>query len=418
MTSTVWIINHYAAIVDKDGWDGRHQSLARALLAHGWQPVLFMASTGHPVGDQHLPPGVRREIRVSDRVVQVLLRARPYRGSGVHRVLNMLGFTIRLLDPRHTRDLPTPDVIVGSTVHPLAAWAARSLARRHRVPFVFEIRDVWPDALVHLGRIKPDSLTARSMRRLMRSLVRGAQLVVSPLPGVGDYVRSLGEDRPFLWVSNGADSADLDATGPQQPADSSGAGTGAFTFMYLGSYGSAMDIETILQGFSQLLARTPDQPCRLRLVGSGTREAELRAFADALGVASQVSFEPRIPRKDVNTRAREADCLVHALHDHRVYAFGISPNKIFDYLLAGRPVIFAARALNNPVAEAGAGVVVAPENPDALASAMLDMVRAEASERSAMGERGRRHVVENYTYEALAARLAVELNGVRLGEIK
>jgi glycosyltransferase involved in cell wall biosynthesis len=400
---TVWIVNHYAALESKDGWTGRHQALAAHLGRSGWDPVLFLASTGHPIGRQHMRGGRMRRVAKEGGVPHVMLRAPSYEGNGVGRMANMAVFALQMLLPWNTRGIDRPDVVIGSTVHPLAAWAGLRLARRHRVPFVFEIRDVWPDALIHLGQLRAGSRVARAMESLMRHLVRKADLILSPLPGVADYAAKQGApDTPFLWVSNGAEGV-ADATEPERHEGDE------FVFMYLGSFGNAMAVEHLISAFERVAASRPDTAMRFRLVGDGPKKAEFERQAAASSVADRIVFEPRIPRDEVIGRAGEADCLLHSLHDHAVYEYGISPNKLFDYLLAARPVVFAANARNNPIAEADAGIVVPAEDVDALAEAMLRVVDMPAAERAEMGRRGRAHLIGNYTYAALADKLALGL---------
>lgn len=404
--ASIWIVNHYAALESKDGWVGRHQALAVHLARLGWNPVLFVASTGHPVGRQHLR-GLKLRVAAEESGVRhVMLRAPGYGGNGVRRILNMGVFSLQLLLPWNTHGVDKPSVVIGSTVHPLAAWAALRLARRHKVPFVFEIRDVWPDALIHLGQIREGSLIARGMRRLMSHLVRNAQLVLSPLPGVGAYADAQGScATPFLWVSNGAEGADE----PSPPARSQ---DDEFVFMYLGSFGNAMAVEHLLSAFERVCLARPDLRLVFRLVGDGPKKQEFQRQAMASRVADRIRFEPRIPRKDVIARAGEADCLLHSLHDHRVYDYGISPNKLFDYLLAARPVIFAANSKNNPIAEADAGITVPAEDVGGIADAMLSMIDIPLDERTALGRRGRAHLLTNYTYAVLAERLSVGLRAL------
>ncbi|MBN8205353.1 glycosyltransferase family 4 protein [Microbacterium esteraromaticum] len=402
----IWIINHYAALESKDGWAGRHQALASHLARQAWEPILYLASTGHPVGRQHLRGMTMRVSAEEDGVRHLMLRTPGYEGNGLGRMLNMAVFGLQLLLPWNRRGITAPSLVIGSTVHPLAAWSAYRLARTYKVPFVFEIRDVWPDALVHLGQLDEDSLPARAMRRLMSYLIRKADMVLSPLPGVADYVSALGvQGKPFLWVSNGAEAADLPAPRDREDRDE-------FVFMYLGSFGNAMAVEHLVSAFERVCEARPDLRLTFRLIGDGPKKSEFERQSAASSVADRIHFEPRIARKDVVSRAGEADCLVHSLHDHRVYDFGISPNKLFDYLLASRPIVFATNAQHNPISDSGAGRVVPAENVEAISDAMLAIVSMSQEERVALGRKGRTHLLEHYTYAALADKLSEGLSAL------
>ncbi|WP_146071579.1 glycosyltransferase family 4 protein [Cryobacterium sp. Y50] len=406
---TVWMINHYAALPSKDGWTGRHQALAAALPESGWQGVIVAASTGHPVGRQQMRGWRMRKLGSDFGVLHLMIRATAYQGNGFARILNIFSFSLLALWPGMLRGLPAPDVIIGSTVHPLAAWAGKRLARRYRVPFVFEIRDVWPDALVHLGQLGENGVPARAMRKLMVGVARDADLVLAPLPGIDRYLKEIGlGDKPFLWVSNGI------AGDQTLPLVNRSAGE-PFTFMYLGSHGNANALDRILAAFDSFTQSHPDLDCRLRLVGDGPKKQEVMSQAATLASHDRIHFSSRVPRDEVLNLASEADCLVVYLHDHDVYKYGISPNKVFDYLLSARPVIFATTAMNNPVSEAKAGITVSADSVAGVAAAMSKMILTPQATRIAWGENGRRHVLENYTYSSLAAKLARGLDGVVAG---
>jgi len=403
----VWIINHYSTIPSRDGAGARHFRLAQELVRNGWRPLLILASTTHPAGAQHLGRGERRRRGVEEGVPFLMVRTPRYRG-GLQRVWNMAVFAVRLLLPGTVRGVPTPDVVVGSTVHLLASWAALRLARRYRVPFVFEIRDIWPETLIDLGKLQAGSLAARLMSRVSRHLASQASLVVSPLPGVRSYLDGMGlGDTPFHWASNGVDL-------PQQSDARYPAVRDEFVIMYLGSHGNANGLEGLLDAFDEAAGR-PDrtQKLRLRLVGDGTQKETLRIRAAALKSAELIEFEDRIPRSEVIDRAREADALIVNLEDLPVYRFGISLNKLYDYLVAERPIIIATSAVNNPVADAGAGLTVPAGDSTALATAIREMSELPQEVRAEMGRRGATHVETQYTYAAIGDHLAIALGRIR-----
>lgn len=394
-TSVVWIINHYTTIPSRDGAGARHFRLAQELGAHGWTGVLFLASTRHPSGQQAPQLAGSRWVGEDGGTQCVMLRTPPYAG-GVSRVRNMASFALRLLNRRAVRGVPLPDVVVGSTVHLLAAWSALRLARRYGVPFVFEIRDIWPETLIDLGKLTHGSLPARLMTALSRHLCAQASLVISPLPGVRTYLDDLGlEETPFEWISNGVDvPPSLEHPGPTQNRE--------FTLMYLGSHGHANGLSGLLDAFERACIDT-QTPMRLRLVGDGTQKEALVRHAAGLECADRITFEERIPRNDVVKRAREADALIVNIEDLPVYRFGISLNKLFDYLAAGRPTIIATSAVNNPIADAGAGICVPAGDIAAMAVAIEKMSKLHPTDRDRMGRRGLEYVRTNFAYPVMAA---------------
>ncbi|MFS0703562.1 glycosyltransferase family 4 protein [Cellulomonas sp. 179-A 9B4 NHS] len=403
----VWIVNHFASAPHKSGGGGRHYSMARWLGARGWTATVIGSTTVHPTGQQAFSGTRLTRRQVEDGVDCLWIWSNSYVSGSAMRVLGMVVFAVGVLIPGSTRRLGRPDVVIGSTVHLLAAWAGYRLARRHRVPFVFEIRDVWPETLVDLGAMKESSVAARAIKRLSLFLARRAAMVISPLPGVGRYLEENGVPTPFEWIPNGTEVPLVEVGHPAGTA-----GPGPFTFMYLGSHGRANALDTLLTAFDRACALLPGTDLSFRLVGSGPEKDALRRSAADLAHGDRIRFEDRIPRAAVNARAGEADCLVANLRDRPVYRFGISLNKLYDYFLAARPIILASNAMNDPVSDAGAGTTVAADDADAVAHAMVAMVRASDDERRLMGERGRAFVTEQYSYQALAARLAKALDRV------
>lgn len=402
----VWFVDHHGAVPSKDGRGGRHLWLAKRLRQHGWDASLIVASTTHPAGAQRLH-GFRRNTLTSEEGVPALwIKTNAYGYSTLLRVLGMANFAANLVLPGSTRRLQAPDVVVGSTVHPLAAWAGWRLARQRKVPFVFEIRDVWPETLVDLGAVRRGGLAERTLRRLSVRLASEAEAVISPLPFVDKWLEDNGlGGKPFSWISNGAD---VDAFEAQMVS----AADEPFTFMYLGAHGTANNLELILDAFNTACEARPSLPMRLRLVGDGPKKAELREHAMALPHGDRIFFEERIPSTEVPRRSAEADALVAVLRDEEVYRYGISLNKLFSYMAAGKPVVWSSSAPNNPIRDAGAGICPPADDVDALSSAMVEMAETSKERRDKMGKRGREHVKNYYSFEALGKKLARTLDRV------
>lgn len=121
-------------------------------------------------------------------------------------------------------------------------------------------------------------------------------------------------------------------------------------------------------------------------------------------------FEDPVPKARIPATAAEADAFIFNLIDADVFRYGISSNKLFDFLAAQRPVLFCCSSSNNPVAEARAGVTVRPQDPRALADAILELASLSPGERAGMGAAGRAYLEDNHSIDQLAARLAATLD--------
>lgn len=405
----VWILNHYAQEPQRWG-PTRHFHLAEHLKPCGWQATLIAATEDSP-RVQRLAPLESARLDLVSGVPFLWVRTPPYEGNGAGRILNMLAYTWRVLLPRTTRGLPRPDVVVGSSVHPFAAAAGALLAFRFKVPFVFEVRDLWPQTLVEMGRLREGDALTWALRRLELWLYRRAARIVVLLPRAWEYIVPLGIPKEkVVWIPNGVDLSLF----PKPMSRTEVPASGDFTLMYFGAHGQANGLDTILQAMKIVQESPWGRKICLRLIGDGPLKAALMAQAEQLGLAN-VSFEPPVPRETIPALATQADAFLISVRDlPGLYRYGISMNKLFDYLAAERPIIIASDAVNNPVAEAGAGLSVRAGKPVELADAILELASSTDEERSRMGAAGRAYVQQHHDFAELSRTLARTLDEVVL----
>lgn len=401
----VWVLNHYAQ--EPGGAGGtRHYHLADHLRYLGWQATVIAASVDHGTGKQRLYPHEIERLESFNGVPFLWIKTTEYAGNGGGRVLNMLQYTWRVLLQKTTADLPRPDVVIGSSVHPFAAVAGALLARRFKVPFVFEVRDLWPQTLIDMGRLKSSSLTAGILRKLEFWLYRRAARIVVLLPSAWEYITPLGIPKErVIWIPNGVDLSLF----PQATASVSD--SQHFTLMYFGAHGQANGLDNILLAMRFVQEKANGRHIRLRMIGDGPLKQILIAKASEIGLIN-VSFEPSVPKSQVPALAGQADAFVFNLINVPVFKYGISSNKLFDFMASVRPVIFSCDSANNPINDAGAGLTVGAGRPEVLADAILKIAATPLEERRRMGHAGRAYVEQNHSFEELSARLAAILDDV------
>jgi glycosyltransferase involved in cell wall biosynthesis len=399
----LWIINHYAQEPGNPGGT-RHYSIARHLVKYGWQASLIASSFDVNARTQRISYHERTRLSHAGGVPFLRVRTPGYDGNGAGRIWNMLSYSFRVLLPSSTKQLQRPDVIVGSSVHPLAALSGAVLARRFRVPFVFEVRDLWPQTLVDFGRLRENSPTTKALRWLERWLYNRADQIVVLLPRADEYICLLGVPKDkIVWIPNGVDLEGYPE--PSQPRSRN-----EFTLMYFGAHGQANGLDNLLRAMAHVEQMKGGQHVRLRLIGDGPTKRTLVQFAEALRLRN-VLFEEPVPKSEVPLLAEGADAFVLTIDDlPELYRYGVSPNKLFDYFAAARPTVIAADIPNNPVAEAQAGLVVPPGNPKALADAIVTLANMPLESRMQMANAGRDYVKQNHSFANLALRLARTLD--------
>jgi glycosyltransferase involved in cell wall biosynthesis len=225
------------------------------------------------------------------------------------------------------------------------------------------------------------------------------------LPKADGYMRqrSMAAEK-FLHIPNGIDLFEWQTMGQPLPEEHRAAidrqkSAGRFCVGYAGAHGVANALHVLIDAAEQL----KQEPVTFVLVGQGPEKDRLRRIAEERSLR-RVLFLPPVPKEAVPALLAELDALYIGLARQSLFRFGVSPNKLFDYMAAARPVVYAVDSGNDPVAECGCGVSCGAENPSGVAAAVLRLMRCTPSERRAMGQRGKDHVVRHHEYGTLARR--------------
>lgn len=299
-----------------------------------------------------------------------------------------------------------PDIIIGSSVHPFAVWAAERLADKYKIPFCFEVRDLWPQTLIDMKVIGKYHPLAIILGKLEAYLYKKAHRIITLLPYAHEYIAKFGiPENKIACLPNGID---LDQFATMTPPPESGE---QLTVMYLGAHGLANGLNTLIEAAAELEKNPASKTIYWRLIGEGPEKQKLKAKIEQLDLTS-IKLEGSVPKIQITNLLSQADIVVCNLLDIEVYKYGVSLNKLFDYLASQRPVVFASAARNNPVADAGAGITVPPENPKAIAEAIRQLAALSPGERSQMGRRGRAYVERHHSYSYIGSKLNTLLEEV------
>lgn len=407
----VLILNQYALPAGEVGIS-RHGDVGAELVRRGHDVTVIASDfdyfTRQSAGRTH-----NGAITHHDGVRFVWLRTGAYVGNNRHRTLSMARYGISAAWAGVRHSMP-PDIVIGSSPQPLAPLAADIVARIRQRPWIFEARDIWPSALVDLGAIRRGGRTHRTLERLERYLYARADSVVSVPPLGALRLAELGLDASkCTHIPNAATTlVTKPAPVPQSIDRWTGGGARKFLIVYAGAIGVPHDFSTVVEAVKLLKEgeRHIYDNLTVLVVGDGVAAASTRRAAEENNLDHLV-VHPAISKGAVRTLLLQADaCLMHtAASDH--FKYGLSPNKLFDYFGAAKPVLIAS-ARQTVVDEARAGLRYLPGDSRALARAIMKIVATPPAERIAMGERGRRLVETSYSvsavtdrYEALLERL-------------
>jgi len=400
----IWLFNQYAITPDMPGGT-RHFDLARELVRRGHSVTIFASSFHHYLHrETRLQPRERWKIEDVDGIKFVWIRTLPYQRNDWRRVRNMVSFALRAR--RLGRRLPSlatevgkPDVVIGSSPHLLTPLAAYWVAKHQRAKFIIEVRDLWPQTIIDMGEMSERNPLTRLLEALERFLYSKAERIITLLPLAREYITSCGIPREkIVWIPNGVDlSRFMDLSQGEERSEE-------FRVMYLGAHGQANALDALLQA-AKIVRDKGFRGIKLVLVGDGPEKPKLIELARELGL-SNVEFRDSVSKGKVPPLLCEADACVFNLEKTEVFKYGISSNKLFDYMAAVKPVIFAVDAPNNPVEKVHCGLTVSPRNPQALAEAVVELYKMPSEEREEMGRRGREYVEKYHSIPVLAEKLA------------
>jgi glycosyltransferase involved in cell wall biosynthesis len=400
----ILLVNQYAGS-PRDGMEFRPHALAREWRATGHDVLIVAGSPSHVrARNPELERRVSREL--VDGIEFEWLRLPRYDGNGARRAANIIAFAAQLwARSRALADDFRPDIVIASSTHPLDIYGARAIARRSGARLVFEVHDLWPLTPVELGGMSPAHPFVRLMARAERDACESADTVVSILPAADRHLVTRGMPRErYAHVPNGISLSEADA-GEPLPAEHaelarSLRAAGRFIVGYAGGIGLANAIDDLISAAAYLR----DAPVSFLIWGDGPERPAVERQAAEAGLTN-VSFLGRIPKQAVRSALEACDALYLGWKRRSIYRFGVSPNKLFDYMAAARPIVHATSAPSDPVAECGCGVSVEAEDPAALAAAVEGLAALSVAERAELGARGRHQAEELHDYPILAERL-------------
>jgi glycosyltransferase involved in cell wall biosynthesis len=378
----------------------RVSALCRRWVKAGHQVTVLTGVPNVPNGVPY--EGYRNRIRQEEiidgiRVIRVWTYLAPNKGT-IRRTLNYVSFMISAV--LAACFIPKPDIILATSPQFFCGWAGAIASFLRRLPFVLEIRDIWPESIQAVG-----ALTNRLILAWVASLERRLYTTAIHVVTVGEgYKLKLIErgvpSTKISIISNGVDREQFVPREPPSALNARFASNGTFICSYIGTVGMAAGLEVVLHAARMLQAQGRSD-IHFLIVGDGAALDNLRKTASEQQLDEFITFTGRVPKERVaDYFALTGACFVH-LRKQDLFKT-VMPSKVFESLAMARPVIlgvqgFAAEFLR----KSGGGICIEPENPHALLQA-LDQLRANPNLRQSMAETGRNYVLKFFDRDALA----------------
>jgi glycosyltransferase involved in cell wall biosynthesis len=384
------LLIHQAFVPPNEPGGTRHYELAQHLVQRGHHFTIVASDLSYLTGQRVV---TQRGLTTEQNLNGVrLLRAYTY--PSLHRsfLWRIVSFTSFVLTSVWAALRAGPVDLVMGTSPPIfqavSAWLVAAVRRR---PFLLEIRDLWPEFAIGMGVLRNPVLILLS-RRLECFLYARATHILVNSPAYRDYLlsKSISSAKVSL-IPNGADPDMFDPCADGNRTRDELDLRGKFVVTYAGALGPANDIYTLLRAVARLSSEA--NICFL-LVGDGKERRSLEDYARSLDLAN-VTFTGAQPKVDMPDILAASNACIAILEDIPMFRTTY-PNKVFDYMAAGRPTILVIDGVIRQVIEdAGGGIFVPPGDDAALAEAVR-LLYQDRSKAVAMGNAARAYVVEHF----------------------
>lgn len=395
-------INHYAGSLDL-GMEFRPYYMAQEWTKAGHRVRVVAADFSH-LRSKNPEVSKDYEIMNIDGIEYQWLKTRTYESNGVKRAITMVQFCSKLYfgAAKIVKEFK-PDLVITSSTYPLDTYPAQRIAKMAKARYVHEGHDLWPLTLTELMGMSKWNPFVILMGMAERSVYKNATHVVSVLPFSYKHMlqHGLKSVDKFTHIPNGIVIKDwlnpIEAPEEHTRLFNELRSQGKSIVCYLGGHAPSNALDTLVDA----ALKNNDNRFAFVLIGKGNQKQRLMKKAEG---AKNIYFLPPVSKMAVPTVLSMADFLYIGAEKCDLYRFGVSMNKVYDYMMAAKPIIYGVEAANNDVLDAECGFTIKPDAPEDICKVLDELVNMSQDEKQIMGEKGRKWVLENCSYAVLAAR--------------
>jgi len=394
----IWVFSHYAEPPDGN-WTNPYE-LFKALVQNGHKLTIFASSfSHHKREDIRLQSGEKYKEQNFEGVRFIFIRTTPYYKSKICYFLNFVSYALRAYKISHYYK-ERPDIIIGSSPPPFCALIAFIVSRRKKAKFFYEVVDLWPQFFVEVGAFSNWHPITIGLRFIEKVLSRKADKILALWTRMDLYFQKYGiSHEKIVWMPMGINCKEITDELIYQRKDRC-----SFAVMYRGRFGLTQDMKLILQA-AKILQEGDYKNIYFLLVGEGPEKENLIRTRDVMGLKN-MKFRNFLPKDQMRKDMAEADVFIGSLPDLPCFSkYGMISTKLLDYLSAHRPIIFTTTIKDNLVAKSGAGFILPPNDPQAMAKAIIKIATMPSEERAKMADKGVRYIKKNHDVKLLARKL-------------
>ena len=399
----IWLINHYA-VPPKYYPLARPANFAKYLMAMGHTVTIFAASSVHNSTMNLITDGRKWREETVDGVHYVYIKCCDYQGSGLKRIYNICEFAWKL--PGVCKHFSKPDAIVATSMPPTSCAMGVHLGRKWGCKTVAEIADLWPESIVAYGIAGPHNPAVLALRRLEKWIYKKADAVVFTGENCYGYIIEQGWDKEIPrskvhYINNGVDLEQFDYNREHFRVEEPDLDDpNIFKVIYTGSVRRVNNLGLLVDAAKCI----KDPRVKLLIWGDGDEREELeRRVRDEK--ISNVVFKGKVEKKYIPSIVSRADLNFAHNEPSPLFRFGISFNKLFDYLAAGKPILSDFSCPYNPSVQNGAGIGIDEPSAENVAHGIETLAGLPQEELARMGANARRAAETAFDFRILTQKL-------------
>lgn len=394
MKKNIWILNHYAGTAN-DTNALRHFYFAKHLIEQGYQVTIFAASTIHNTKINRI---LKKEAYIIDRTTEVpfvYIKTRNYEGNGIKRVLNMFDYYFGVL--KVTKKFNRPDLVWGSSVHPLACVAAIQLAHQYKCKNICEIRDLWPESIVAYKNVSRKNPIIQVLYQLEYWIYKNANNLVFTMEGGWDYVRQRGWERDVkqgkvYHINNGVDlESFIYNQKNHQISDHDLENTETFKVIYTGSIRKSNNLGILIEAAEKIKKLSSN--IVFLVYGQGDELEFLKKEVKNRKIEN-IIFNGSIHKKYIPYILSKSDVNILDIYDSSIFQYGVSPNKLFDYLAGGKRILSGLICKYDILKKYNCGITLGNINANELANKIIFFYNMPKEQREKMENNAREASLE------------------------
>lgn len=371
----IWLINHYA--VPPQYYPLARPSLfAKNLIKMGHEVTIIAASTVHNSNKNLIEGKEKVKKETVDGIPYVYIKCSNYEGNGLKRAINILEYAIKL--PRVCKTLEKPDAIVATSFDPISCYQGIRLANKYGIAGVAEIADLWPETLISYGLIKETNPFVHVLRIIEKWIYTNAQAVIFTMEGAYDYIlerkweKIIPRDKVF-YINNGVDLIEFKKNCKIHVTDDPDLlNHSLFKVVYTGAIRKVNNIGLLLDAAKRIGNRN----IKFLIWGDGDELEGLEERKRQENI-DNVEFKGRVGKEYIPYITSCADLNIAHNTGASILRFGISFNKIFDYIAAGKPILVDFSCKYNPVIDAKCGTDLQIQTADEIAKEIMNFYNME-----------------------------------------